>query len=89
MEKIEIDCYELLVADCVGVRDNHFAYVANSRIGDEWQRKQPAYRSVRKFTKAFHIFNSVEELDMDVKQELIKSAMQKLNPDEINALGLS
>ena len=28
-------------------------------------------------------------VDMDIKQKLIKSAMQKLNPDEINALGLS
>lgn len=88
MKKIEIECWEVLQADGCGVSSDHYAYCATKALAEEIAEPANGWRSVQPYKKIIVVFESLAEYDDSRKQALRQSALDKLTPEEMQALGI-
>lgn len=86
MKRYEIDCYKVTESYD---RDYHVvALVSNLNLAIALVDKQKGYRSYSEHKQTITIFDSMEEIIANSKENLIKSAKAKLTPAEREALGI-
>ena len=87
MKQYQIDCYEVLEADGVGIRNDHLCFVGNEELAKAIMAKSPNWRCYTKYSKLITIFETEEEIEANSKENLRKSALAKLSEAEKKALG--
>lgn len=86
MKQYIIDCYKVTESYD---RDYHtVALVSNSSLAQQLVDKQKGCRSYSEHKRTITIFESMEEIIANSKENLIKSAKAKLTPAEREALGI-
>lgn len=88
MRQFEMDCYEVRESDSGGMHETHVCYVSNPTLAQQLVDKSKGWRSYREYKKLITIFDTIEELDANSKENLRKSAIAKLSRAEREALGL-
>lgn len=86
MKQFIMDCYE--ITESYDRDSQHIAFVSNPSLAQKVVDKQKGYRSYRPYKKIITIFETAEEMEENSKQNLRKSALSKLTPAEIDALGI-
>lgn len=86
MKQYIIDCYRV---DEAYDRDSHtVALVSNLNLAIALVDKQKGYRNYYDHKQTITVFDSMEEIIANSKENLIKSAKSKLTPAEREALGI-
>ncbi len=88
MKQFEMDCYEITEADGGGMHSNHVCYVSNITLATQLVEKSKHWRSSSPYKKLITIFDTMEEIEANSKENLRKSAIAKLSRAEQEALGL-
>jgi len=87
MKQFEVNCFEILETDSGDMFDRHLCYVSSAELAKAIIAKN-SYRSYRKYSKLYTIFDTAEEIDANNIDNLRKSALAKLTTPEKEALGL-
>lgn len=86
MKRYEIDCFK--VTESYDRDTSTVALVSNIHLAIALVDKQAGYRSHSPYKHIITIFDSMEEIIANSKENLIKSAKAKLTPAEREALGI-
>lgn len=85
MKQYNIDCYE--VTESYG-RKYTVALVSNINLAIALVDKQKGYRSYSEHKQTITIFDSMQEIIANSRENLIKSAKSKLTPAEREVIGI-
>jgi hypothetical protein len=86
MKIFEMDCYE--ITESYDRDSSHIAYVSNPTLAQALVDKQKGYRSYHPYKRIIRVFDTMEEIEANSRENLRKSALAKLTASEIEALGL-
>jgi hypothetical protein len=88
VKQFDMDCYEVRETDGGGMHENHVCYVSNPTLAQQLVDKSKGWRSYREYKKVLTIFDTLEEIEANSKENLRKSGIAKLSRAEREALGL-
>lgn len=88
MKQFVMDCFEVTESDGGGMYSNHVAYVSTQALADCLVEKSNGWRSARPYKKLITIFDTIEEIEKNSKENLRKSGLSKLSAAERDALGI-
>lgn len=90
--EIDFDCFEVTEPDGGGIKSNHIAYFTSNSVAEEFVKKTdkgwPKDIKESKIKQRFVVLESLEDYDNLKQDSLRQSALSKLTPEEIKALGL-
>ena len=89
MKRHEIDCWEVYTSYDRDV--SHVAYFSSEYLASDYisKAKDKVYMGKQRVRKVFVIFDSLDEVTQYSRENLRKSALAKLSPAEIDALGIT
>lgn len=88
MKQFKMDCFEVLEADGGGMYDKHVCFVNSLVLADLMVAKSKSFRRHRRHMQTYTIFDTIEEVEANSKENLRKSGLAKLSTAEKEALGL-
>lgn len=86
MKEFLIECFE--VTESYDRDSKLVAYVSTKELATALVAKSKCYRTSSAYKKLIVVFDTMEEIEANTKEALIKSAKAKLTPAERQALGL-